>query len=99
MWKISVNIGEHAVFSATHILADLRTVSEVLFHPLKQVGFWDNGPNGAHLCPHQNRGLQCPHKLAYEDPDYSEYSVTLERELNAVLEVHFPHAQVYIYLK
>ena len=99
MWTVSVNIEENQVFTASQILADLRAVAETLFHPLRQVGFWDDQADGMHLCPYESRKAQCPHKLPHDNPAYVSYSKTAEREMDAVLEVHFPHAQVYVYLK
>ena len=99
MWTVTVNVEENEVFSASQILADLRVVTETLFYPLRQVGFWDNQADGMHLCPQESRKTECPHKLPHDDPSYVEYSKTAEREMDALLEVVFPHAQVHIYLK
>ena len=99
MWTVSVNIEENQVFTASEILADLRTVAETLFHPLRLVGFWDSQADGMHLCPYESRKEQCPHKLPHDDAAYVSYSKTAEREMDAILEVYFPHAQVHVYLK
>jgi len=99
VWTIRVNVEENEVFNASQILADLRMVAETLFHPMRLVGFWDGLANGMHLCPHEGRKMRCPHKLPHDDPSFVEYSRTAEREMDASLEVVFPHAQVHIYLK
>ena len=96
---VSVRVEANEVFDASPILADLRVVAETLFYPLRQVGFWDNQASGAHLCPQESRKAECPHKLKQDNPSYVDYSKTAEREMDALLEVVFPHAQVHIYLK
>ena len=99
MWTVSISIEENEIFTASQILADLRTVAETLFHPLRLVGFWDNQADGMHLCPYESQKKQCPHKLPFSNTAYIAYSKTAERELDAILEVYFPHARLYVYLK
>ena len=41
MWTVKVTVEENEVFRPSEILADLRTVAETLFHPMRLVGFWD----------------------------------------------------------
>ncbi len=94
-----INIQAEHGFRATEVIADLRNVAEVLFNPLKLVGFWDNQADGMHLCPQEELGRQCPHKLPPEDPGFIDYSVTADEYMRAVLEVDFPHAGLVIYLK
>ncbi|MCZ6534438.1 MAG: hypothetical protein O6914_00435 [Chloroflexi bacterium] len=99
MWTVKVTVEENEVFRPSEILADLRMVAETLFHPMRLVGFWDAQADGMHLCPQESRKEQCPHKLSMDDPNYVEYSATAARDMDAVLEVTFPHAQVSLYLK
>lgn len=99
MWKIAVEVENHPVFVASHILADLRIVAETLFYPLRQVGFWDRQADGMHFCPQAIRGSQCPHSLHKSDPDFVDYARTAEVDLNAVLEVYFRHSDLSVYLR
>ena len=94
-----INIQAEHGFRATEVIADLRNVAEVLFNPLKLVGFWDNQANGMHLCPQEQIGKECPHKLPLVDSNHVEYSVTADIDMRAILEVSFPHADLKIYLK
>ena len=82
---------------ASEIIADLRTVAETLYFPMKMVGFRDHQQD-MHLCPHEERQQPCPHELSKSDPNYVDYEVTLERERQANLRLDFPHAQVTLYL-
>ena len=84
-------------FQASEIMADLRNVAETLFYPFRTVGYWD-GPTTDHLCPQAARGEGCPHALPLTDPAYLPYARTVEDDLNGVLEVQFPHADVSIFL-
>ena len=86
-------------FRATEIMADLRQVAQTLYHPLRPITFWDIDAENAHLCPQQNQGQQCPHVSPATDPNHVEYVHTVEHQMNGILEVYFPHAQVYIYLR
>jgi hypothetical protein len=98
MWRVTVRVEENDVFKGSQILADLRTVAETLFYPLKQVGFWEEH-SGLHLCPFEARRKPCPHKLPEEDSARVEYSATAQHDMNARLEVSFPHAGVLLYLR
>ena len=82
---------------ATEIIADLRNVAEGLYYPMKLVGFWDSRAD-MHLCPQEERREECPHRLPETDPRRTEYTLTLQRERHANLEVRFSHAGVSIYL-
>ena len=82
---------------ASEIIADLRTAAETLYYPMKVVGFWDHRAD-MHLCPQEERRQDCPHKLPETDPDYVDYSHTLQRDRRANLRVTFPHAGVAVYL-
>ena len=97
MNKAVVRIETEGYARPTEIPADLRTVAEALYHPMRVVGMWDVR-TGGHLCPQRERGEPCPHDLPAEDPRREEYRVTLQRERRADLEVHFPHAGLVFYL-
>ena len=59
---ITVAIETDSDSRASEILADLRTVAETLYFPMKMVGFWDYAAD-LHLCPQEERRERCPHKL------------------------------------
>ncbi len=99
MERVTVEIRTEGDFRATEIMADLRNVAQTLYHPLRPISFWDVTADNAHLCPFQNRGQECLHLLPKDDPRYVEYARTVEDQMDGVLEVYFPHAQVYIYLR
>lgn len=99
MDRAEINIEAEHGFRATEVIADLRNVAETLFSPLKLVGFWDEQADGMHLCPQEQTGKVCPHKLPLIDSNHVEYSVTADTDMRAVLEVSFPHADLKIYLK
>ena len=99
MDRAEINIEAEHGFRATEIIADLRNVAETLFSPLKLVGFWDDQADGMHLCPQEQTGKECPHKLSLMDSNHVEYSVTADIDMRAILEVSFPHASLKIYLK
>ena len=82
---------------ASEILADLRTVAETLFFPMKLVGFWDFQAD-MHLCPQEERRETCPHKLPVGHPERIDYVSTLQRERRASIELNFPHAGITIFL-
>ena len=52
-----------------------------------------------HLCPQEQLGRECVHKLPLEDPGHVDYAVTADNDMRAVLEVSFPHAGLTIYLR
>lgn len=95
--KITLAVETESHARASEILADLRSVAETLYFPMKMVGFWDYGAD-LHLCPQEERREVCPHKLPAGHPDRVEYVRTLQRERKASLELHFPHAGVKIYM-
>ena len=97
MNRVVVGIETESGIRASEIMADLRNVAEALYFPMKLVGFWDHQAD-AHLCPHEERRVACPHKLPESDQGYVAYSDTLQRERQANVEVVFRHAQVTIYL-
>ena len=84
-------------YRATEVVADLRNASETLFYPMKMVGYWD-GASRDHLCPQSRLSLPCPHVLPPDDPGFSDYVIAVERDVDAVLDVYFPHADVHLYL-
>jgi hypothetical protein len=84
-------------YRASEIVADLRNTAEILFFPLKVVGYWDS-PTGDHLCPPASIGNECPHAQPHDSPKYTPYLKMIEEELNGVLHVEFPHAKVSVYL-
>ena len=95
--KVTVSIDIDGDVRSTEILADLRSVAETLFYPMKLVGFWDYKAN-LHLCPHEERRQECPHNLPADHPQRVDYVSTLQRERRASIELHFPHAEITIYL-
>jgi hypothetical protein len=97
--RVSVHITTEGGFRATEIMADLRNVAKTLYHPLRPISFWDVTADNAHLCPYQNRGQECLHLLPRDDPRRVAYAATVEDQMDGIVEVYFPHAQVYIYLK
>ncbi len=99
MERVSVSIESDGSFRATEVIADLRNVAELMFNPLRLVGFWDQQAGGAHLCPQETLGRECLHSLSPDDPRRVDYAVTAAGEMRAVLEVSFPHASVYLYLR
>ncbi len=95
MIRVTIEIHTESGFRASEIVADLRNVAEILFLPMRCIGFWDV-PTGGHICPQLQRREECPHKDIPEA--FEEYRNTVENELRGTLEVVFPHAEVYIYL-
>ena len=99
MHRIQINIEAEGGFRATEVIADLRIVVETLFRPFKLVGFWDDQDDGMHVCPQEQLGRECLHKLPPDDPRHVDYVTTADEYMRAVLEVSFPHAGLIIYLK
>ena len=99
MESIEIYIGTHGTFRASEVIADLREVTETLFNPLKLVGFWDEQDQGLHLCPQKQLGKECLHELPTDDVRRVSYATTAEEYMRAVLEVYFPHAGLFVYLK
>ena len=99
MERVTVSIETVGSFRATEVISDLRNVAELLFNPLRLVGFWDQQAGGMHLCPQEQLGRECLHSLPPDDPRRVDYSTTAANEMRAVLEVSFPHAGVYLYLR
>ena len=97
MDRVTVNIIVTGECRPTEIIADLRSVAETFFYPMKLVGFWDDRAD-MHLCPQEERRQACPHKLPPSDPGFVDYKRTLQRERRAQVEVVFPHAGISIYL-
>lgn len=95
--KITVTIQSDGDARASEILADLRSVAETLYYPMKLVGFWDYRAD-LHLCPHEERREACPHKLPANHPEHVDYVNTLQRERKANIELDFPHAGITIFL-
>ena len=95
--KVTLSIEIDGDARATEILADLRSVAETLFYPMKLVGFQDYKAN-LHLCPQEERREECPHNLPVGHPQRVEYVSTLQRERRASIELNFPHAEITIYL-
>lgn len=96
--KVTIRIETESVFEGSGIIADLRNVAEALFHPLRMAGYWD-GQSGDHLCPQTTKRLGCPHELPAGDPSHIPYEQTVEDDLKGVLDVSFPHANVWVYLR
>ncbi len=94
---VELAVAAVATYRATEIVADLRNAAETLFFPMRSVGYWDVR-SGDHLCPQTRLGGQCPHMLPPNDHRRVDYLTTVERELEGVLDVHFPHAQVHVFL-
>ena len=82
----------------SEIVSDLRNATEILYHPKRVVGFWDRDQD-IHLCPSEERGEVCHHKLPEGHADMIDYSLTMQRERQANLQVQFPHAGVSMYLR
>ncbi len=97
MDSVIVDIHTESRTRASEIIADLRTVAETLYFPMKMVGFWDDHAD-MHLCPEEERRQECPHKYPADDPRRVEYPHTLQRQRQASLEVVFPHAEIKVYL-
>lgn len=95
--KATVAIETDSEARASEIIADLRSVAETLFYPMKLVGFWDHRAN-MHLCPQEERRETCPHNLPADHPNRVEYVSTLQRERRASIELNFPHAGITIFL-
>ena len=98
MDKATIRIEVEGAARPTEIIADLRTAAETLYFPMRVVGFWDHRQN-LHLCPQEERRQDCPHTLPVVNPDYVDYSLSLQRERQANLEVYFSHAGVSMYLR
>lgn len=99
MHRVEVKIETQGGFRATEVIADLRNVAEILFNPLRLVGFWDDQAGGLHLCPQEQMGRECLHKLPQRDPRHVDYATTADDQLRAILEVNFPHAGLLVYLR
>lgn len=97
MERVTINIETNSSLRASETIADLRNASEVLYFPMKLVGFWDHQAE-MHLCPQEERRQQCPHTLPESDPARIDYATALQRERGANLELTFPHAGVVLYL-
>lgn len=98
MQRVVITIDTADDIWPTETMADLRNVAENLYHPLREVGFWDVNAEQLHLCKLQSMGKDCPHILDQSDPAWVSYVDTVEEEMRGTLEVYFPHAAIYIYL-
>ena len=97
MDRVTITIDTQGGSRPSEILADLRSVAETLYFPMRLVGFWDSRAD-IHLCPQEERRERCPHGLPDGDPDRVAYEVTISRERRGSLQVVFPHAGIAIYL-
>lgn len=100
---IEISIPQSVSYRASEIVADLRNAAEELFHPMQVVGYWD-APTADHLCPLAQMQLDCPH-VKESGGDGAPCAITLdtyresvERERSGVLELHFTHADVRVFL-
>lgn len=94
MELVTINLSTVGKFRGSEIVADLRNVSEILFHPMRCLGFWDMSTSG-HVCPHIQKNEECNHVGIGAVDKYRDLA---EREMGCVIEVHFSHADVFIYL-
>lgn len=97
MNKVIIRIDTNDEVRASEIIADLRNVVEVIYFPMKMVGFWDS-QGDIHLCTENDQTVTCAHKLPKTDNQYVDYAYSLQRECQANLEIVFPHAQITLYL-
>ena len=97
MDTVKIAVTTRSSFRATEIVADLRNAIEALYFPMKSVGYWDVRAKD-HRCPQAQLRAQCPHVLPSDDSRFVDYEVTVERDLDGVLDIYLPHAQVHIYL-
>ena len=103
MELIEISIPQSVSYRASEIVADLRNAAEELFHPMQVVGYWD-APTADHLCPLAQMQLDCPH-VKESGPDGAPCAITLdayresvEHERSGVLELHFTHADVRVFI-
>ncbi len=94
---MEITIATSSDYRATEIVADLRNAVESLYFPMKAVAYWDVRSKD-HRCPQSLLGKGCPHVLAADDPKYVAYERTVERDLDGVADIYFPHGQVHIYI-
>lgn len=94
---IEIAITTPSGYRSSEMVADLRNAAEVLYFPMRAVGYWDVRSRD-HRCPQASLGKPCPHLLARDDPRFVDYMATVERDLDAVIDVYFPHAQVHVYM-
>ena len=97
MDRVTIAIATEGGSRPSEILADLRTVAETLYFPMRLVGLWDSRAD-IHLCPQEERRERCPHRLPEGDSDRVDYETTISRERRGSLQVLFPHAGIAIYL-
>ena len=96
MDRVEIDIVTASAYRATEIVADLRNAAEVLYHPMKSVGYWDVRSSD-HRCPQAALGSQCPHVLPRDNPKFIAYEQTIS-DLEGFLDIYFPHGQVHIYI-
>ena len=97
MKSLQISFIGDAMYRPTEIVADLRNATESFYHPMRIVGYWDD-PSSDHACPQALVGRKCPHVLPPGDPAHVDYLQTVQRELSAILHIHYPHARVHFYL-
>ena len=97
MQRVEIAVKTRSGYRASEMMADLRNAAELLFFPMRSVGYWDLSSSD-HGCPQAQLGHTCPHLLPPEAPGFVDYLVTVERDLDGVLDIFFPHARVHIYL-
>jgi hypothetical protein len=93
--RITVNLAGPSEFRGTEIIGDLRVIAETLYYPFKFVAFWD-GQTGNHLCPQVQAGTACGHSP--DDSGRAAYAAAVEDKMKGELEIHFPHADLSIFL-
>lgn len=93
--RIAVRLDGPAEYRGTEIIGDLRVIAETLYYPFKFVGFWD-GQTGNHLCPQTQAGQLCSHSA--DGAGRAAYALAVEDGMKGEMEVHFPHADLSIFL-
>ena len=96
MERVVVELRTDGPFRASETIPELRACAEALYAPMRVVGLWDDA-TGMHLCPQQDLGQPCPHRVEDGDPR-DAYALTLQRRLHANLSVSFPHAGLTLYM-
>ena len=97
MDRVEIEINSMGGTRASEILADLRTVVETLYFPMKLSGFWDYRED-LHLCPDDERKRECSHSLSGGGFDLPGYELAISRQRRVSLRVEFKHASIFIYL-
>ena len=97
MDRVEISVTTSSGYRPTEMVADLRNAVESIYFPMKAVAYWDVRSKD-HRCPQALIGKVCPHTLPPEDVRHVSYETTVERDLDGVLDVYFPHGQVHVYL-